>query len=244
MAQEQTKFDHLLTFGRSLTALRTKVAKDLAQRRPTERRQTALVVHRLDRTGIRVGNEAYARANGSYGLSTLRSHQARLSGADITFRFVGKSGRRHTIVVEDCRLARLVAQCQDLPGQRLFTYMDGDGRPGVIDSTLVNDYMRDVIGQPMTAKAFRTWMATPAVSADLASSRVPAATKREFLAAVDRAVVVLGNTRSVCRTSDVHLAVERTWFAGMLADAWRAGPRRPTAGLTTVERRTIHLLEV
>jgi len=244
MAQEQTKFDHLLVFGRSLTALRTKVAKDLAEPRPTERRQTALVVHLLDRTGIRVGNEAYARANGSYGLSTLRSRQARVSGADITFRFVGKSGRRHTIVVEDRRLARLVAQCQDLPGQRLFTYIDGDDRPGVIDSTLVNDYIRGATGQPMTAKTFRTWIATSAVSADLASSRAPAATKREFLAAIDRAAAVLGNTRSVCRTSYVHPAVERTWFAGTLADTWRAGPRRPTAGLTTAERRTLHLLEV
>jgi len=242
-AQEQTKFDQLILFGASLAALRTRVARDLAERRPTERRQTALVVHLLDRTGIRIGNEAYARANGSYGLSTLRSRQARVSGAGIIFRFVGKGGRAHTIVVEDRRLARLVAQCQDLPGQRLFTYIDSDGRARAIDSTLVNDYMRDVTGQPMTAKTFRTWIATSAVSTDLASGGSPGGTKREFLAAVDRAAAVLGNTRSVCRTSYVHPAVERTWFNGTLTATWRAGPRRPTAGLTTAERRTLHLLE-
>ena len=95
----------------------------------------------------------------------------------------------------------------------------------------------------MTAKTFRTWIATCAVSAELASSRAPTATKHEFLAAVDRAAAVLGNTRLVCRTSYVHPAVERTWFGGTLVPTWRAGPRRPTAGLTTAERRTIHLLE-
>lgn len=245
-AQEQTKFDQLVLFGSSLARLRTTVARDLAERRPTERRQTALVVHLLDRTGIRVGNEAYARSNGSYGLSTLRSRQARVHGADITFRFVGKSGRPHTIVLEDRRLARLVAQCQDLPGQRLFTYLDDEGRPRAIDSTLVNDYIRTATGQPMTAKTFRTWLATATVSAELASARsMPAAqpTKREFLAAVDRAAGVLGNTRSVCRSSYVHPVVERTWFDGTLVEVWRAGPRRPTAGLATAERRTLHLLQ-
>lgn len=242
LAQEQTKFDQLVLFGSSLARLRTSVAHDLVDRRPTERRQTALVVHLLDRTGIRIGNEAYARSNGSYGLSTLRSRQARVNGAGITFRFVGKSGRPHTIVLEDRRLARLVAQCQDLPGQRLFTYLDDEGRPRAIDSTLVNDYIRAATGQPMTAKTFRTWIATATVSAELAAARSAAATRREFLTAVDRAAGVLGNTRSVCRSSYVHPVVERAWFDGTLAEIWRAGPNRPTAGLATAERRTLHLL--
>jgi DNA topoisomerase-1 len=244
--REQTKFEQLIVFGHALTALRTRVAADLQERRPTERRQTALVVHLLDRTGIRIGNEAYARSNGSYGLSTLRTRQARVHGADITFRFVGKSGRQHTVTVEDRRLAKLVAQCQDLPGQRLFTYLDDDGQVRTVDSTLVNGYLREVTREDVTAKTFRTWIATSSVSSMLATHAVldgGPPTKKVFLEAIDHAAGILGNTRSVCRSSYVHPVVEQTWFDGTIADHWRAGPRRPTAGLTTAERRTLHLLE-
>lgn len=244
--REQNKFDQLVVFGHALTSLRTRVAADLAERSPSERRQTALVVHLLDRTGIRIGNEAYARANGSYGLSTLRTRQARVHGADITFRFVGKSGRQHTVTLEDRRLAKLVAQCQDLPGQRLFTYLASDGQPHTVDSAMVNAYLREVTGEDVTAKTFRTWIATASVSARLAAEAIAdpgSATKRTFLEAIDHAAGILGNTRTVCRASYVHPVVEQTWFDGTLAEIWTAGPRRPTAGLTTAERRTLHLLE-
>lgn len=245
--REQTKFEQLVVFGHALSGLRTCVAADLAERHPTERRQTALVVHLLDRTGIRIVNEVSARANGSYGLSTLRTRQARVHGADITFRFVGKSGRRHLVTIEDRRLAKLVAQCQDLPGQRLFTYLDEDGRPRTVDSTLVNGYLREATGEDVTAKTFRTWIATTSVSAHLAATAVAAPgapSRKAFLGAIDQAASLLGNTRSVCRSSYVHPVVERTWFDGTLVEHWRAGPRRPTAGMSTAERRALHLLEV
>ncbi|MCB0998450.1 MAG: DNA topoisomerase IB [Acidimicrobiales bacterium] len=247
--RERTKFDQLVVFGAALGSLRTTVAHDLAERRPTLRRQTALVVHLLDRTGIRVGNEAYVRANGSYGLSTLRTRQARVHGAAVTFRFVGKSGRRHTVAIEDRRLARLVAQCQDLPGQHLFTYLDeSDGATPivrVVDSTSVNDYLRDATGQDVTAKTFRTWLATTTVGHRLATEAMRDPERvdpRVVSAAVDEAAVLLGNTRTVCRASYVHPAVPAAYHERTLASSWRAGPARPTAGMSTVERRTLHLL--
>lgn len=247
--RERTKFDQLVVFGSALGTLRTTVARDLAERRPTPRRQTALVVHLLDRTGIRVGNEAYVRSNGSYGLSTLRTRQARVHGAAVTFRFVGKSGRRHTVSVEDRRLARLVAQCQDLPGQHLFTYLeDADAaRPTVrvVDSTMVNEYLRDATGVDVTAKTFRTWLATTTVSQRLAleAMRDPEHVHtRVVLAAIDEAAALLGNTRSVCRASYVHPAVPASYEDRVLPTLWRAGPGRPTAGMSTVERRTLHVL--
>ena len=239
--RESDKFARLVEFGEVLGSVRTRVARDMADRRPTERRQTALVVHLLDVTAIRVGNERYARENGSFGLSTLRSRQARVHGADITFRFVGKSGRRHVVTVNDRRLARLVSDCQDLPGQTLFTWLDDDGVARSIGSHHVNDYIREATGSDHTAKTFRTWTATSQVAAAL----VPYAatpTKAAFLAAVDVAAARLGNTRAVCRRSYVHPEVETRFFAGDLADVWMEGPRRPTAGLSTAERRTLHLL--
>lgn len=243
--RERTKFDQLVHFGDLLGPLRTRVARDLSERRPTERRQLALVVHLLDRTGIRIGNEVYAKTNGSYGLSTLRTRQAIVHGADITFRFVGKSGRKHTVTVEDRRLARMVAQCQDLPGQRLFVYLDDEGHARTIDSAQVNAYLRDITGADTTAKTFRTWIATSAASGHLAldlGTRAGRPTKQAFLRAVDHAAERLGNTRSVCRNSYVHPAVEQTYLSGAFDDVWRSGPNRPTAGMTTGERRTLHLL--
>lgn len=243
--RERTKFDHLVHFGDLLGPLRTRVARDLADRRPTERRQLALVVHLLDLTGIRIGNEAYAKTNGSYGLSTLRTRQAIVHGADITFRFVGKSGRKHTVTVEDRRLARMVAQCQDLPGQRLFVYLDEEGRARTIESAQVNAYLREVTGTDTTAKTFRTWIATSTASGHLAldlATRTGRPTKQAFLQAIDHAAERLGNTRSVCRSSYVHPAVEQTYLAGDFHGVWRSGPNRPTAGMTTAERRTLHLL--
>jgi DNA topoisomerase-1 len=203
------------------------------------------VVHLLDRTGIRIGNEVYAKTNGSYGLSTLRTRQAIVHGADITFRFVGKSGRKHSVTVEDRRLARMVAQCQDLPGQRLFVYLDAEGQARTIDSAQVNAYLRDVTGTDATAKTFRTWIATSSASAHLAldlGTRAGRPTKQAFLRAIDHAAERLGNTRSVCRNSYVHPAVEQTYLGGEFDDVWRSGPSRPTAGMTTAERRTLHLL--
>ncbi|MEZ5248992.1 MAG: hypothetical protein R2713_07200 [Ilumatobacteraceae bacterium] len=205
------------------------------------------------------------RANGSYGLSTLRTRQARVHGAAVTFRFVGKSGRRHTVAIEDRRLARLVAQCQDLPGQHLFTYLDeSDGATPivrVVDSTSVNDYLRDATGQDVTAKTFRTWLATTTVGHRLATEAMRDPERvdpRVVSAAVDEAAVLLGNTRTVCRASYVHPAVpaahhERT-LASSCAPArldprpgcppWNAAPciscgRRRCAETRLVRPRTV-----
>ncbi len=239
--RDEEKFSLLVPFGDSLSRLRSQVARDMAERVPSLNRQTALVVHLLDVTAIRVGNEAYVRRNNTYGLSTLRTRQAQVHGAEITFSFVGKSGKAHRVTTYDRRVARLVRQCHELPGQRLFTYIDDDGRPKNVESTDVNAYLRRWTGGDFTAKTFRTWTATTQVAAELGP--LPGApTKSAFLSAVDRAAQLLGNTRTVCRTSYIHPLVESSFYEGSLRVAWSTGPRRPTAGLTVDERRTLHLL--
>lgn len=239
--REDVKFSSLVLFGEALSRIRSQVASDLAERQPTRQRQTALVVHLLDVTAMRVGNEAYVRQNGSFGLSTLRTRQAHVHGAQITFSFVGKSGKPHRITTYDRTIARLVHQCQDLPGQRLFTYLDEDGNAKTIGSTDVNDYLRRSAAGDFTAKTFRTWTATNQVASDLGVSTEDP-TKAAYLRAVERAAQRLGNTRTVCRSSYVHPVVESSWFDGSLRDVWRSGPKRPTSGLGADERRTLHLL--
>lgn len=239
--REALKFDQLVEFAAALPRLRRAVQRDLAIPGPTVVRQTALVVHLLDATAIRVGNEQYRRANGSFGLSTLRARQARVQGAELTFSFVGKSGRTHQVRLHDRRIARLVRQCQELPGQALFTYLDAAGEPRTIGSLHVNDYLRDATGAAFTAKTFRTWTGTSEAAGYLARSPQPP-TKAALLAAIDHTAEVLGNTRSVCRTSYVHPAVQEAYMEGALPDLWRAGPARSTTVMSAVERRTAHVL--
>jgi DNA topoisomerase I len=240
--REDVKFAQLLEFGRALTPLRRAVQRDLVGRAPTLRRQTALVVHLLDLTAVRIGNEQYARANRSFGLTTLRSRQAHVDGADVAFEFVGKGGRRHHVDLHDRRLARLIAQCQDLPGQHLFTFVDDRGDVHDLGSHHVNAYVREVSGAPFTAKTFRTWTATTAAAEVLAADRgVP--TKRGLLAGIDHAADLLGNTRAVCRASYVHPTVQERYLDGTLVERWRSGPAKASVALTVPERRTLHVLQ-
>lgn len=241
--REDVKFAQLVEFGDALRRIRRSVERDLAGRQPTLRRQTALVVHLLDLTAARVGNEQYARANRSFGLTTLRSRQVRVSGAEVAFEFVGKGGRRHHLDVRDRRLARLIAQCQDLPGQRLFTFVDDRGEALAVGSHHVNDYVRTASGAAFTAKTFRTWTATSAAAAVLAADRRPPST-RGLLVGIDHAAALLGNTRTVCRASYVHPVVQQHYLEGSLPELWRAGPSRASASLTLAERRTLHVLRI
>ncbi len=239
-AQEEQKFSQLIAFGEVLPTLRRAVARDLQERKPTEARQTALVVHLLDTTAVRVGNEQYAKANKSYGLSTLRRRQVAVQGETVRFVFVGKGGRKHRVELTDRRIARLVTACQDLPGQTLFSYVDDDGEVRAVRSDQVNQYLRDHLHAPFTAKTFRTWIGTTVAAHHLA--RVERPSKRALLECIDRAADRLGNTRSVCRASYVHPAIIEAYADGSLPELWQSGPARPTSTMSRSERRTLHVL--
>jgi DNA topoisomerase I len=239
-AQEEQKFSQLVDFGECLPALRRRVAGDLLERNPTETRQTALVVHLLDTTAVRVGNEQYARSNRSFGLSTLRRKQAAVQGSTVRLQFIGKSGREHTVELTDRRVAKLIAACQDLPGQTLFSYLADDGTVHAVRSEHVNQYLRQHLDQPFTAKTFRTWIGTTMAAHHLAAQREP--TKGGLLEAIDRAADRLGNTRAVCRASYVHPGIVDRYLDGTLPELWAAGPSRPTLTMSTSERRTLEVL--
>ena len=209
-SRDATKFHRLIAFGAGLGALRDRVDKDM--RRPTLDRDriVAAVVRLLDRTHVRVGNEEYARLNGSFGLTTLRTDHVDVSGDRLRLRFRGKSGKEHRISVADRRIARVVARCEELPGQTLFQYVGDDGEVRPVRSEDVNEYLGD-----FTAKDFRTWAGTVGAVRILTAADppgdTPRARQREVRAMLEEVAADLGNTVAVCKKSYVHPEVMREY---------------------------------
>jgi DNA topoisomerase-1 len=202
--QDKAKFERCLDFGKALPKLRRRVAADLRKRKLSRETVIAAVVRLLDTGRIRVGNEAYARDNKSFGATTLRSRHAKVSGATVRMRFKAKSGIERDLAISDSTLSRIVRRCQDLPGQHLFQYVGEDGEARPVSSTDVNDYIREVTGEDFTAKHFRTWSATV-----IAFEQVCAAGDEGvgLKAMLEPVAETLGNTPAISRKSYVHPAV-------------------------------------
>ena len=247
--RDVTKFERMLDFSRALPTIRERVSRDLAKPGLTREKVLATVVSLLECTGIRVGNDEYAKANRSFGLTTLKDRHVAISGSKLRFQFRGKSGKIHDVVLTDRRLARIVARCQAVPGETLFQYHDEDGVRQTVDSADVNAYLREIAGQDFTAKDFRTWAGTLLAVAALRELG-PAATAREgkslVLQAVDRVAEQLNNTRAVCRKYYVHPAVFETYLAGTMLTALENGnakaAAKAAAGLRDDERAVVRLL--
>jgi DNA topoisomerase-1 len=227
--RDANKFARLAEFGTRLPELRARVDDDLARPGLPAEKVLAAVVRLLDETLVRVGNDEYAVANGSFGITTLEADHAEIEGDRIALDFRGKSGVEQAVSLRDRRLARIVAACQELPGEDLFGYLDEDGRPVDVTSTMVNDHLRALCGEKITAKHFRTWGGTVVAAGALMELPPPGdekeATSNE-LAALDLAAGRLGNTRTVCRNCYVHPQVTDAYRDGSLHEAWRRSRRR------------------
>jgi DNA topoisomerase-1 len=203
------------------------------------------VVELLQRTLVRVGNEEYARTNGSFGLTTLRDGHVRIDGNRLRIRFTGKNSKLHEIAFNDPRLARLVRRCQELPGQILFQYVDEAGEQHPVRSSDVNDYLRDATSLDATAKTFRTWNASVYCAAAL-GDRPPPVNARAGRATVTAMLKIvareLNNTPAVCRRSYIHPALIDAYLAGELAERWEAAPGRGSPTLTRDERKVLSVL--
>ena len=215
--RDENKFGRMIAFARALPRIRRRVQRDISRRGMPRDKALATVVRLLEATLIRVGNDEYARQNRSYGLTTMRNQHARVSGAQVSFNFRGKSGKRHEISVRDPQLARIVRHCQDMPGQELFGYEDEKGQPHDISSQDVNAYLREISGEDFTAKDFRTWAGT--VLAALALREFEAVTqaaqaKKNVLTAIEAVARMLGNTPAVCRKCYVHPDILDSYLAG------------------------------
>ncbi|MCB2052998.1 MAG: DNA topoisomerase IB [Geminicoccaceae bacterium] len=217
--REQTKFEHVLEFGRALPALRARVLDDMARPKLDLRKVVATVVRLLETTLIRVGNDEYARVNKSFGLTTLQNRHVDVNGSRLRFAFKGKSGLERELEIADPRIARAVRRIQDLPGRAVFQYVDEEGQRQKISSADVNAYLAEVTGGHFTAKDFRTWAGT--VLAALALSEFESfdsetAAKRNVKAAIERVASKLGNTPAVCRRAYVHPEIIEAYLDGTL----------------------------
>jgi DNA topoisomerase-1 len=243
--RDETKYGRLRVFGETLPVLRECVDRDLAQRGLTRERVLATVVRLLEETLIRVGNEEYARQNGSFGLTTLRDGHVAVNGSALRFSFLGKSGKEHAVDVRDRRLAAIVKRCRDLPGQELFQYLDDDGVRHRIGSADVNTYLREAMGEEFTAKDFRTWAGTVLAAQELlrlGPAETETAARHNVVAAIQTVSERLGNTPAVCRRCYVHPAVIEAYQDGALADV-AAEVRRSRAARSDDEALILRLLD-
>ncbi len=239
--RDTTKYDKLIEFAGVLPKIREAVARSIQQ--PLSRETLlASVVHLLERTHIRIGNDEYAKQNGSFGLTTLRDRHVRVDGSVMHFRFRGKSGVKRAIDFEDRRLAAIIRQCQELPGHELFHYTDEQGRVRRICSGDVNGFLREVAGKPLTAKEFRTWAGTLLAARTLGAMDHTSAeqAKKNVVAAVKEVSSHLGNTPAVCRRCYIHPAVLDAYAKGEL----RAVMNRPrkvsrTSGALAPDERAV-----
>ncbi len=217
--REETKYERMMQFAEALPTIRAKVDEDLGMPGLTRPKVLATVVRLLEITLIRVGNEEYARDNGSFGLTTMRTRHVDISGSTIKFHFSGKSGKDHAVKVQDRRLARVVQRCNDLPGEVLFQYVDDDGERHSVESSEVNEYLREISGADFTAKDFRTWagtvLAAQALKA-LSAFDTKATAKKNIVEAVKSVSSRLGNTPSVCRKCYVHPQIFDAYLDGHL----------------------------
>ncbi len=222
--RDEVKYDRVMAFGRALPELRKQIDRDLSLSGLPRLKVVAAVVRLLERSLIRVGNDEYAKNNHSYGLTTMCNRHVALDGATIQFKFRGKSGIHHTIDMHDRRLARIVARCQELPGQELFGYVDEDGAVQDLNSADVNGYLREMTGSDFSAKDFRTWAGTVLAAMALQEFEAfdsQAQAKKNIVRAIERVAERLGNTPSVCRKCYIHPAVLEAYLDGSMIDALR-----------------------
>jgi DNA topoisomerase-1 len=218
--RDEHKFERMMGFGRALPKIHRRIARDMKLPGMPREKVLATVVRLLERTLIRIGNDEYARTNKSYGLTTLRNRHVKLNGDRVKFSFRGKHGIRHEVQVEAPRVAKILRKCLDLPGQDLFEYVDADGHVRDVTSSDVNQYLREITGEPYTAKDFRTWHATVEVLEMLTGQ--PFTTARESRAKLKEALQTvaqrLGNTPTMCRKCYVNPVVVDAFLAGELRD--------------------------
>ena len=238
--QEAAKYESCASFGRALPLLRARVEGDLQARKLSREAVVAAVVRLLDLGHVRVGNEAYAQANNSFGATTLRNRHVKVAGKTVKMRFKAKSGQLRELSITDYSLTRIVKKCQDLPGQNLFQWIDEDGEANPVSSTDVNSYIKEAMGGDFTAKHFRTWGASVIAFEQLCAAGEDGLSLKQMLEPVAEA---LGNTMAISRKSYVHPA---------LVAAVKADPRDPLGGLqcprttrylSSAERGLIDFLE-
>ena len=248
--RESTKYEHMMEFARALPAIRARLAEHMALRGLPRDKVLATVVHLLESTLIRIGNDDYAKSNRSYGLTTLRNPHVKVNGSELRFQFKGKSGKTWRLQLKDRRVAKIVRACQELPGQELFQYVDDNGEVKHVTSADVNAYLREITGRDITAKDFRTWAGTVLAALALQEFEAfdtQAGARKNLRAAIERVASRLGNTPTICRKCYIHPEVLSAYTEGALLlevrERVEAELREDLAALRPEEAAVLGLLE-
>jgi DNA topoisomerase-1 len=224
--RESGKYERMIAFARALPKIRATVAAHMGLRGLRREKVLVTVVHLLETTLIRVGNDDYVKQNGSHGLTTLENRHVEVDGAQVRFRFKGKSGKVWSVGLRDRRVAKIIRACQELPGQELLQYIDDDGELRRILSDDVNAYLREITQADITAKDFRTWAGTVLAAMalkEVASFDSAAQAKPNVRAAIESVALRLGNTPTICRKCYVHPEILTSYLDGKLAERIAAG---------------------
>jgi DNA topoisomerase I len=217
--RESTKYERVVAFADALPSIRDTVREHMALRGLPREKVLATVVHLLETTLIRVGNDDYAKQNNSYGLTTLKNRHVAVNGNEVRFRFTGKGGKQWSLCVRDRRIAKIIRACQELPGQELLQYIDEQGNCQDVTSTDVNEYLKAITGKDITAKDFRTWAGTVLAAmtlSELQSFDNAAQAKRNLRSAIEKVSARLGNTPTICRKCYIHPEVLNSYMDGNL----------------------------
>lgn len=247
--RDDTKYGRMIEFGRALPVIRGRTDADLRRDRLPREKVLAAVIKLLEKTFIRVGNDEYARDNRSFGLTTMRDGHAKVSGTAVRFIFRGKSGVEHELELDHARVAKIVKQCRDLPGQQLFQYRDERGAVVDVGSADVNAYLQEITGQDFTSKDFRTWAGTVLAAKllrDYEAVDSEARAKKNIVSAIEEVAKRLGNTRAVCRKCYVHPAVIDAYLDGSMMKTVAQRARRTARAIgrmTQSEAAVLGLLQ-
>lgn len=247
--RNQSKYHRLQTFAAHLPAIRKRVDKDIAHKNPDHDKIVALVIRLMELTSIRVGNEAYKKLYGSFGLTTLLNKHVKIEGPNINFEFKGKKGVYHKVALHSSKLARLVKQCREIPGKELFQYYNNYGERCIVSSGDVNDYLKEITGENFTAKDFRTWAGS--VSALYAIKAVgefenSSECHKKINNILDEVALNLGNTRTVCKKYYVHPTIIKSYEDGVIfkyLDNINDNKNNESQELTDTEKMLLEILE-
>jgi DNA topoisomerase-1 len=247
--RNQSKYHRLQTFAAHLPAIRGQVDKDLSRPNLGHEKVVALVVRLMELTGIRIGNEAYKKLYGSFGLTTLQDRHVKIDGSSLRFEFKGKKGVFQSISLQSRKLAKLVKQCRDIPGKELFQFYDEEGKRCSVGSGDINNYLKEITGEDFTAKDFRTW--TGSVSALYAFKEVGGfdtitECHKKIVSVLDEVAINLGNTRTVCKKYYVHPGIIKSYEEGTLFGYIKEldeDKNVKAAELTMAEKALLEILE-
>lgn len=216
---QENKFSKMIFFGEALPTIRNKIVKDMVLKELERDKIIATVIWLLEHTLIRIGNDEYAKENDSFGLTTLRNRHVAVRGKKIKFEFRGKSGVQQSISICHPRIAKIIKECMELPGYEIFQYLDEKGERHAVDSADVNNYLKLLTGEDITAKDFRTWGGTILCATSLHNIgpfETPVDEKKNIRAAVKKVSQHLRNTVSVCRNYYIHPTVLKTYQKDIL----------------------------